>query len=174
MISWLFKLQSVKEFWRLLYVMAWEVSFFHSLIRNQVLLRIFIRNLSNFFKSMHLFKFTNFSHSVGRFNCDRVCHPEVYTILLDSRMISWCNWSICSNEFVSISILIKIISSKRPRHTIRKSTRWRHLHRWFTFLHIFKTLPDLLTFGSSTLKHLIGNWVVWNNWFSLVHHFGFG
>ena len=172
MISWLFKLQGVKEFWRLLYVTAWEVSFFHSLVRNQVLLWIFIWNFPNFFKTMHLLKLTNFSHSVGRFNCDRIYQPKIFTCLFDSTMISWSNWPISLNKFISISNLIEIICSEWPTNTLCETAGWRHSNRWFTLLHIFKTLPDFLAFGSSTHENLIGHWIIWNNWFGLVHHFG--
>jgi hypothetical protein len=172
MISWLFKFQGIKEFWVLFFVTAWEVSLFHSLVRYQVFLWIFIWCFTNFFKTMHLFKLTNFSHCSSWFNCIWGWLSE-YLVLFAESSRTTCrgNWSIGFNKFVSIGLFVEIVSSVWPANTIRERACWSNPNSWFTLLHIFKTLPDLLAFCSSAIEYLISYRIIWNNRLCFVHNF---
>lgn len=72
-----------------------------------------------------------------------------------------------------VGIFVEIVSSVRSSYAIIELL-WRcHSCSWLTFLHVLKALPNLLTFRTCAVEHLVCNWVIRHYRFGFVHHFSF-
>ena len=153
---------------------TWEVPLLHRLITNQILLRILVRSSSNICQSMHLFKLTNFTHSIGLFERTsfRILTQEtcwrLFKTVVGYRVVVRI---IVDSLFVGV--FVEIISCIRTRYTVVELLGRCDSSGWLALLHVLEALPDLLAFETCAIEDLVGYGVIRHYRFGFVSHFCF-